>query len=255
MSRSIAEPVYKGYGMIYDHHTHTVYSHGKGSIEDNVQAARRLGLRSIAISDHGPGHLTYGMKRESVPVMRREIKRLNELYDDIDVFYSVEANITLTGNHLDVSLEEFSDYDFIIAGYHYGIKNGNCLTNFACSHAGGIFKNRLLVSNTDMTVKALYENDIRILTHPGDKGPFDIKELARACADTGTLMEISTWHGHLTAEEIRICAESGAEFIISSDAHTPARVGDAAAGIRRAEEAGLPLSRIVNVAEKEEITE
>ena len=50
------------YRMIYDHHTHTVYSHGKGSIEDNVKVALSKGLKSVAITDHGPGHLTYGLK-------------------------------------------------------------------------------------------------------------------------------------------------------------------------------------------------
>ena len=40
------------YRMIYDHHTHTVYSHGKGSIEDNVKVALSKGLKSVAITDH-----------------------------------------------------------------------------------------------------------------------------------------------------------------------------------------------------------
>ena len=46
------------YRMIFDWHTHTVYSHGKGTIEDNVRIAHERGLREIAITDHGPGHLT-----------------------------------------------------------------------------------------------------------------------------------------------------------------------------------------------------
>ncbi len=61
--------------MTYDHHTHTVYSHGKGTIEDNVRAAAK-GLTSIAITDHGPGHLTYGIKMEKIPEMKAEIQRL-----------------------------------------------------------------------------------------------------------------------------------------------------------------------------------
>ncbi|MEI3518261.1 MAG: hypothetical protein V8R14_02025 [Clostridia bacterium] len=34
-----------------------------------------------------------------------------------------------------------------------------------------------------MVIRALRENDISILTHPGDKGPFDIKAIAEVCAD------------------------------------------------------------------------
>ena len=48
----------KNYIMRWDHHTHTIYSHGKGKVIDNVREALSKGLDSIAISDHGPGHLT-----------------------------------------------------------------------------------------------------------------------------------------------------------------------------------------------------
>ena len=44
--------IYRGYKILYDYHTHTVFSHGKGSIEDNVLSARKLGLKAVAISDH-----------------------------------------------------------------------------------------------------------------------------------------------------------------------------------------------------------
>ena len=52
------------YELLYDLHTHTTYSHGKGSIEDNVREAFNQGLEFVAISDHGPGHLFYGINRE-----------------------------------------------------------------------------------------------------------------------------------------------------------------------------------------------
>ena len=57
------------YKMLFDYHTHTTFSHGKGSIEDNVKEAVKKGLKAIAITDHGPGHMTYGIKREDVPVI------------------------------------------------------------------------------------------------------------------------------------------------------------------------------------------
>lgn len=240
----------KQYEIGYDLHTHTIYSHGKGTIEENVKAALSKGMSHIAISDHGPGHRFYGIKREDVPKMRQEIEALNRKYPQIRIHLSVEANITKFGNHLDVAREEYDQYDFVIAGYHYGLPRCYCVSNWLWGHGLKLWQKRLKNKNTDMVIKALYENDISILTHPGDKGPFDILPIAEACADTDTLMEINTWHPHLTVEDIKIASQTEAQFIISSDAHTPGRVGDFESGLERAREAGLDLSRIVNLREK-----
>ena len=44
--------------MMYgDYHTHTTYTHGKGSIEDNVKCAIAKGLKEIAISEHSFSHM------------------------------------------------------------------------------------------------------------------------------------------------------------------------------------------------------
>lgn len=241
----------KTYRMTFDYHTHTTFSHGKGSIEDNVKVAAEKGLKAVAISDHGPGHILYGVKRGDFTIMRAEVDRLNKLYPDIDIYLSVEANVLKKAPYIDLNEREKKMFDFVIAGYHYGVLNGNCLKNGIAK--GGVMPagsgRRLMAANTDMTVKCLYENDIRILTHPGDKAKFDIAELARACEARGTWMEISTWHSHLTEDEIRICADFDVKFIVSSDAHTPERVGSFENGVRRALAAGLDIKRIVNIEE------
>lgn len=245
--------VYKGYRMTYDLHTHTVFSHGKGTIRENVLAALGRGLNKVAITDHGPGHLTYGIKRKAVPEMRTQIESLKKEFPQIDICLGVEANIINKGFYLDVTPDEFLQYDFVIGGYHYGVLNGYCVSNYLDNH---MKKKSLMDSksvkklrrkNTEMTVKAIYENNLKILTHPGDKGPFDLLEIAKACAERGTLMEISTWHDHVTVEEIKTAALTSVGFIISSDAHHPSRIGDFEGGLDRAIEAGIDLARIVNI--------
>lgn len=240
---------YDKYKMIFDYHTHTTFSHGKGSIEDNVKEGMRKGLRGIAITDHGPGHLTYGVARRDFPVMREEIDRLRLLYPEIEIYLGVEANVIGTGTYLDVKEEEKPYFDFLIAGYHYGIPGGHCIGNWMDSHkmVPEFYGKELLIKNTDMTLKCLYEHDLKILTHPGDKGRFDIESIAKACADTDTLMEISTWHSHLTVDEIKTAAKEDVKFVISSDAHTSNRVGSFKGGIKRALQAGLDIERIVNI--------
>ena len=239
------------YELVYDLHTHTTYSHGKGSVEDNVREAFNQGMEFIAISDHGPGHLFYGINRNDFVNIRNDIERMNVKYPKLNVKMSVEANIVKNGNGLDVRPEEFEEFDFVIAGYHYGLFGCDCIRNWLWNKGFRAGEASLRKSNTEMVINALRQNDISILTHPGDKGPVDISAIAEVCVETDTLMEINTWHGHLTEEEIRIAAEvPDVKFILSSDAHTPDRVGDVREGIIRALKAGLDLSRIVNIKEK-----
>jgi len=238
------------YRLVYDLHTHTTYSHGKGSVEENVREAFNKKLNFIAISDHGPGHLFYGVNRGDFVNLRNDIERMNVKYPKLNVRMSVEANIVKAGSGLDIKPEEFEEFDFVIAGYHYGLFGCSCIRNWLWNKGFRYGEEKLKKSNTDMVINALKSNDISILTHPGDKGPFDIRAIAEVCAETDTLMEINTWHGHMTEEEIRIAAEvKDVKFIISSDAHTPDRVGDFESGLERAVKAGLDLDRIVNIEE------
>jgi len=245
----------KKYRMLDDIHTHTTFSHGKGSIEDNVKAAVEKGLRTIGISDHGPGHVTYGVKHSDFPVMRKEIDRLRPLYPMIEILLGVEANIINPSGRLDVSPEEETLLDYVIAGYHYGIFGerpfhaaGVHLVNLYDTWRGKTEDGRRKNKNTEMVIKALHENNIKVLTHPGDKGRFDVPALARACEETNTLMEISNWHEAPLTEDLRESAKTGVSFIVSSDAHTPGRVGTFAGGFQRALEAGVDPARILNLA-------
>ena len=38
--------------LLGDYHTHTTYTHGKSTIEENVRQAENLGLKEIAITEH-----------------------------------------------------------------------------------------------------------------------------------------------------------------------------------------------------------
>ena len=45
-----------------DYHTHTVYSHGKGTVLENALRAKEIGLQEIAITDHGFEQLAFGLR-------------------------------------------------------------------------------------------------------------------------------------------------------------------------------------------------
>ncbi len=245
--------------LLYDLHTHTTFSHGKGSIEDNVKSAILKGLKTVGISDHGPGHVTYGVKRSNINLMRSEVERLKPIYPEIEILLGVEANIINPSGRLDVTAEELKQFDYLLAGYHYGVFGekpayalGIHAQNFIVSGWFHKSTKQQVVRNTELVLRAIYENEIKILTHPGDKGPFDIREIASACADRGTLMEISTWHNWLTVDGIKQAARTDARFVISSDAHTSERIGDCQGAVDRIKEAGLDFERVENLIVEEE---
>ncbi|MBR5228266.1 MAG: PHP domain-containing protein [Firmicutes bacterium] len=238
----------------FDWHTHTVYSHGKGTIEENVETARARGLESIAITDHGPGHFGYGFRRSDISKMRAEIDRLNEKYDDIKIYMSVEANIINPSGMLDVRPEEIELYDFIIAGYHFGTIGENMpasLSLHARNLAGsrlGRYSDKLIQTNTEIVVNSLKNNKIVTLTHPGDKGKVDLDEVFKTCEKTGTYLEISDRHRQLTTEEIKLAAKYDVMFIAGSDAHRSAMVGSCQRALEKIRAAGLDPARVVNLA-------
>lgn len=240
------------YRMKYDLHTHSIYSrryHAKGTIEENVLQARKKGLDALAISDHGLGHLFYGIKRKDIQKIREEIERLKDKYLDINIYMSVESNIIDSENGLDMTAEDIKKFDFIIGGYHFGVRNGNCFENYI-SNKRKKFSGSLIARNTEMTLRAIYENSLTVLTHPGEKYKIDLKEVAKACASKKTLMEISNWHENLSEKQIREVMNENVEFVISSDAHRPENIGSFELGLARALNAGLEISRIVNIEKK-----
>ncbi len=242
--------------LLWDLHTHTVYSshhHGKGSIEENAAAAAALGLQTLGITDHGPGHCWYGLDLKKLPQIRQEIAAAEKAHPGLKIRLGVEANLVNRSGKLDVSREEQELFDFIIAGYHLGAFGESVALSLA-QEAGALFysvtkrsSKRTLLYNTDMVVRSLYENNIYILTHPGEKAAFDMKEIILACEATHTLMEINEHHRHLTAGDIRLAAEYDVMFTLGSDAHRPEHVGRCEGALARADEAGLPHERILNL--------
>ena len=244
------------YILTGDYHTHSVYSrvgphrHGKGSIMDNVRAAHEKGLRELAITDHGPDNF-FGLDIARIADMRADIKEAMEAYPDVKVYLGVEADIVDSENGLDVAERDFLLFDFVNAGYHY-VHNCHMYANLFAYRAP-IFSGqieRLRKQNTERIIKALTNNKIKILTHPGDKAYVDEEEIAACCAMTGTLVEINSRHSHPDADDLRIYAAHDVSFIISSDAHRPESVGVYLNSLEMALSAGIDPARIVNIEER-----
>lgn len=238
--------------IIADYHTHTTFSHGSGSIEDNVKVAIKKGLKILAISDHGPGHAFYGIKKSRYKDMRMEIDRLNEKYPEIEILLSLEANFMSVDGTLDVDDEMLSMADMIMCGYHFGSSPRKLFLDLKMhtyavlsKYFKGIYKKSKKL-NTEMMINAMNRYDITAITHPGAKGPIDVVQVASVAARKNVALEVNVKHGHLTVDEIKEAMKTDVKFIIGSDAHAPENVGEFTESLKRCEIAGVPVERIMN---------
>ena len=95
---------------MFDLHMHTIFSDGRNTPEEMVQEAVRQGLETVGISDHSSGD-PCGMKMETVPEYKAEIKRLKEKY--------AGRIRVLCGLERDFLTDDFSEYDYTIGSVHW----------------------------------------------------------------------------------------------------------------------------------------
>ncbi len=106
---------------------------------------------------------------------------------------------------------------------------------------------KLVKFNTDCYVNAIKHNPIDVITHVGYLCFCDPVEVAKAAADYGTYIEINTKKTHLTDEQWRKVIDTGVNFVVDSDAHTPDRVGDDKLFKELIKRVDFPLERIKNI--------
>ena len=124
--------------IIYgDYHTHTTYSHGKGSILDNAMVAKNKGLKEIAITDHGFSHKTFGVKRSSIENIIMDVEKAKQA-TGVNVLFGIEENFISLDGKIGVLGRDLDFLKVVNVGYHKLVKT----TSFK-DHMGLIFPNIL----------------------------------------------------------------------------------------------------------------
>ncbi len=238
----------------FDFHTHTKYSHGKGSILDNAVSAKEKGLNGIAITDHGFNHPFFGMSRKKLNKMRNDCTFAQEK-TGVKVLLGIEANIIGLSGKTDLKECDYDKIDIFLAGVHravfyhkfndyFQLFGGNLVTSALRKNPS----QSLISNNTKAYINAIKNNPIDILTHLNFLCYADSLEVAKCLEDYGTYLEINTKKVHLSDEEWQnIIDKTNVNFVIDSDAHSPSRIGDTALADDLFSRINFPLSRIHNV--------
>ena len=236
-----------------DYHTHTPYSHGKNTVLENAQAAKKLNLKQIAITDHGFNHLLFGLKRKVLPDLRAEIEEA-EKFTGVKVLMGMESNVISVGGETDMRLSDLQYFDIYLCGIHEVLKYKTfsdfyniMVKNYVAYKFGKKPSDKVVETTTKAYINVVKNNPIDILTHINYKCYCNLVEVAKCCADYGTYIEINTKKRHISAKELNAMAETGVKFVIDSDAHSADRVGDLRIAEELLSEASVPLDRIENI--------
>ena len=236
-----------------DYHTHTKYSHGDGTVFENVFLAKKIGLKEIGISDHGFYHGAFGLSKRKIPLLKKDCLEAESRYG-IKVKVGVESNIIGKDGSVDLKEVNYDDFDIFLAGIHkFVLFKLNSIFSMSLSNIilTGLKKDNypkwLIKENTKAILNVIKRHPVDVITHPGFCAPVDVEEISKCASDYGTYLELNSKKVHLSDEEIEKSLKSDVRFVINSDAHSPFRVGEISLVKKMLDRTNFPLDRIDNI--------
>ncbi len=227
-----------------DYHTHTKYSknnHGKNTIQEMVDKASDLGLEGYAVTDHGPGHIFFGIKRKNIDVARAEVDNIKK-DAPLNLYFGLEANLVKGDGSIDLSEDEIKKLDLLLVGYHKGT-----VTDFFNPFRALFNPKKQKEINTLAYINCLNKYKVDILTHINEYIRVDVYRVACAAREKGTLIELNNKHIRFNESEAKDLVRSGCNFILSSDAHRKGNIAKLDRVLDFVEKYNIPHERIVNL--------
>ena len=235
-----------------DYHTHTTYSDGKSTIEENVLAAISTGLETIAITDHGPGHAFYGISYDDFKEQKEIIYKMREKYPDIEILHGVEANFMDFNGTIDIKDSFLDFFDFICVGYHNGIIPRDLRSKLdfyplrPLNLVSEKYRQQVERRSTEAMIYVSNNYDVKFITHPGAKFGVDI-DLLISNMNPKVMLEINERHLELNLNNLKKVKDSDINLIVSSDAHNAEDIGRVDGALKILEESGISKDRVYNL--------
>ncbi len=193
-----------------DLHVHTKWSDGRYTIKEMADAAKRCGMRYIAITDHtGNLKIAGGLTGKELMSQKAEIKKINQQVRGIRIFSGAEVNIKDSGA-VDIPNKYLKRLDVVVASIHSG-------------HRGS--KEKL----TKRICTAMENPYVHIIGHPTGRilqkreaYALNFDKICETAKKTGTALEINAYPNRLDLSEelIRTALKKGVKLAIGTDAHS-----------------------------------
>jgi len=218
-----------------DLHTHTNLTDGLAPLEEMLQAASRLGYAYYAVTDHAPNLAMQRMTDEKILAQRERLRRLQSDYPKMTLLHGAELNIDPEGN-VDWDADFLAGFDVLVASVH--------------SHF-----NQSKDEMTRRIVRAMENPFVHVIGHPTARligrrqaVEFDLDEVFRSAARTGTALEVNAFPDRLDLrdEHILWARRHGVKFAIDTDSHAPVHLSHMRFGVGTAQRGWLTKDDVVN---------
>lgn len=219
-----------------DLHMHTTWSDGAHSIREMVDACRAKGYTHIVITDHTQYlKVANGLTPERLREQIAEIRKLNEQYDDIEIFCGTEMDI-LPNATLDFDDELLAELDFVIASIH---------SSFSQSQEK--IMERLHAAMKNPHVDMIAHPTGRIVGQREGYNP-DVPQLIKWAKEYGKILELnaSPYRLDLATEYLIMAQEAGVNIAINTDAHAIDQLEIMEIGVKQGQKAWLKKETVVN---------
>jgi putative hydrolase len=221
-----------------DCHGHSDWSDGGSPIETMALAARDIGHEYWSLTDHS-ARLTvaHGLDAERLCAQLEVVAELNSKLAPFRILTGIEVDILEDGT-LDQDEDLLAQLDVVVASVHSKLRMDS-----------GPMTRRLVRAIENPNTDILGHCTGRIVVGRGrPQSTFDHAEVVRACASTGTAVEINSRPERLDPPEeiLRLAVSEGCNFSIDTDAHAPGQLEWQRNGCEMAVSAGVPHECIVN---------
>ncbi|MGH7457639.1 MAG: DNA polymerase/3'-5' exonuclease PolX [Longimicrobiaceae bacterium] len=195
-----------------DLHLHTVWSDGKGSVQEMVRACAGRGYEYLAITDHSRTlAMTGGLDAVRLRRQWEEVARVQEAEPGIRILRGMEVDILADGS-LDLEDELLAGLDLVIVSVH---------SRFGLSRA----------EQTARVLRALAHPEVNLLAHPtgrliNRRDPYqvDLDEVLASAAENRVAVELNSNPNRLDLKDSHLmeAKRRGLKVAINSDAHSVA---------------------------------
>jgi putative hydrolase len=221
-----------------DCHSHSDWSDGGSPINEMAQAARELGHKYLAITDHSPRlTVAHGLDRERLLRQLEVVRALNSEMAPFRILTGIEVDILEDGS-LDQDEELLARIDVVVASVHSKLK----MESVAMTE-------RMIAAIESPHTDILGHCTGRILVGRGrPESEFDAGAVFEACARTTTAVEINSRPERRDPPLplLRKAVDAGCVFCVNTDSHAPGQLEWLGNGCVQAADAEVPHGRVVN---------